>query len=103
MDIPLAFLNGISYAILDLDDNSLSWNNDECTFVDELKQKAAVDGFDFYYLSTLLVIAISDSKYAIFEYQMKGGYCLVMSLFLPKYNWLKNNISLVRELVEEFE
>ncbi|WP_242225792.1 hypothetical protein [Bacillus cereus group sp. BfR-BA-01358] len=99
----LAFLNDLSFAILDLKNEQVNRVSDENSLIEKLQQRiAAHRGFDYYYFNNMLFIEIrdSDSTYAVFNYEDNGQHWLVRSLSLPDFIYLRKNVSFVRKLID---
>lgn len=101
--IPLAFLSDLSFGLLDLNTEQLSWVSKEESLIEELNRRIAVDKeFEYFYVNNILYIEINNNRLVFFDYEKnENKYILIKNLSLPNFIYIRDNIELIRGMIDE--
>lgn len=100
--MPLAFLNKLSFGVLDSDTSQCSWIDEETPLIEELKKRIEVNGgFDYFYINNILFIEMSKDRFAFFSFEDHESFLLVKSLTIKDFNYAKKNIEVIRKMIDE--
>ncbi len=100
--LSLAFLDNLSFGLLDLSTEQLFWVRNEESLIEELNRRIAVDKeFDYFYINNILYIEINNNRIFFFDYEKEDNYILVKNLSLPNFVYIQDNIELIRETIDK--
>lgn len=100
--LSLAFLDNLSFGLLDLSTEQLFWVRNEESLIEELNRRIAVDKeFDYFYINNILYIEINNNRIVFFDYEKEDNYILVKNLSLPNFVYIQDNIELIRETIDK--
>lgn len=101
--LPLAFLSDLSFGLFDLNTEELSWVSNEESLIEELNKRIAVDKeFEYFYVDNILYIEINNNRLVFFDYEkIEDNYILIKNLSLPNFIYIRDNIELIRGMIDE--